>query len=58
MEKRQNNSIEIRYDAQLKENAGTAWIDRQGVFSLSLQGFMQDQIASHECFGGHMDVNC
>ena len=23
------------------------------------QGFMQDQIiASHTCFGGHMDVNC
>ena len=23
------------------------------------QGFMQDQfIASHKCFGGHMDVNC
>ena len=23
------------------------------------QGFMQDKIiASHTCFGGHMDVNC
>ena len=23
------------------------------------QGFMQDNIiASHTCFGGHMDVNC
>ena len=23
------------------------------------QGFMQDQIiASHTCFGGHIDVNC
>ena len=24
-----------------------------------MQGFMQDKmIASHTCFGGHMDVNC
>ena len=24
-----------------------------------VQGFMQDKvIASHTCFGGHMDVNC
>ena len=24
-----------------------------------LQGFMQDNIiASHTCFGGHMDINC
>ena len=24
-----------------------------------IQGFMQDKIiASHTCFGGHMDVNC
>ena len=23
------------------------------------QGFMQDKIiASHTCFGGHMDINC
>ena len=26
---------------------------------LSARGFMQDNIiASHTCFGGHMDVNC
>ena len=26
---------------------------------LSVQGFMQGKIiASHTCFGGHMDVNC
>ena len=25
----------------------------------NVQGFMQDQIiASHTCFGGHVDVNC
>ena len=24
-----------------------------------VQGFMQDKIiASHTCFGGHMDINC
>ena len=27
--------------------------------TVTLQGFMQDKIiASHTCFGGHMDVNC
>ena len=36
----------------------------EGVFTArykltSAQGFMQDKIiASHTCFGGHMDVNC
>ena len=30
-------------------------VDKVGL----LQGFMQDEIiASHTCFGGHMDVNC
>ena len=29
------------------------------VQSTILQGFMQDKIiASHTCFGGHVDVNC
>ena len=27
--------------------------------NMHTQGFMQDKIiASHTCFGGHMDVNC
>ena len=29
------------------------------IFVSVCQGFMQDKIiASHTCFGGHMDVNC
>ena len=35
---------------------GKSWED---IISRSDQGCTQDQvIASHTCFGGHMDVNC
>ena len=47
-------------DAQHHASQSLEWLHTAAVLLVTrCQGFMQDKIiASHTCFGGHMDVNC